>query len=57
MTIEEANHYINYCLEEGYHGSVDFEVMTDAEKIEWAGRTMAKADLAYDAWKEQNDNS
>ena len=55
MTIEEANHYINYCLEEGYGEDVDFDKMSDAEKIEWADKTMAKGDLAYDAWKEQNE--
>ena len=57
MTIEEANHYINFCINEGYDTPEELEGWSDEKRIEWVEKTMAKADLAYDAWKEQNDNS
>ena len=55
MDIKEANTYINFGIKEGNYAPEDFEGFTDEELIEYAEIQMAKAELAYDAWKEQND--
>lgn len=53
MTLEDAKHYIHYCIKEGGLDAEKFIGMSDSELIEWAEKESDRGDAMAEAMSEE----